>query len=103
MNEVIENLSKELGLPVDIISKTYSTYWRTIKKHIESIPLKESGIENLSDEEFKNLKTNINIPSLGKMYVTKDKVIKAKKQLEYIRMIKNNYESSKGIKSKTTV
>jgi hypothetical protein len=54
------------------------------------LPLKE----DLTDEEFNELRTNFNIPSLGKLHCT----------LGRYRAIKNNYEKrNKANKDKTNV
>ncbi|MCF0114095.1 MAG: hypothetical protein HUJ56_01995 [Erysipelotrichaceae bacterium] len=46
------------------MNKVYKTYWNTIKALIQGLPLKD----NITEEEFKSLKTSFNIPSLGKLY-----------------------------------
>jgi predicted transcriptional regulator len=91
MNSVLEKLSKDTGLPVDIIRKTYNTYWRTIKSYIEDFPLKG----NITEEEFKKYRTNINIPSLGKLYTDYEKIGKAKRQMEYVKKLRSKYENDK--------
>lgn len=52
-----------------VVDKVYKTYWKVIKQHIVQLPLKE----DLTDEEFQQLQPNVNIPSLGKLYVTLDR------------------------------
>ena len=48
--------------------------------------------EELSDEEFLKQKPNINIPSIGKLYVTLDKYQRMKRQYAYYQNLKkNNY------------
>lgn len=58
--------SKVTGIPRDIIEKTYNSYWRAIREHISSLPLKE----DIAKEVFNALQTSVNIPSIGKLYVT---------------------------------
>ena len=55
----------ELNLPTAYVWEVYSSYWKSIREHISSLPLKGK----LSEEEFSQLKTNVNIPSLGKFHV----------------------------------
>lgn len=64
--EIISRVSDSLGLSKKLVDKTYKAYWRAIKEHITSLPLKQ----DLTEEEFKKLQTNVNIPSIGKLYVT---------------------------------
>lgn len=64
--EIIADISVRLNLPKGLVDKTYRAYWRAVREHIESLPLKEE----LTDEEFLKLQPNVNIPSIGKLYVT---------------------------------
>lgn len=64
--EIIVEISVRLNLPKGLVDKTYRAYWRAVREHIESLPLKE----DLTDEEFLKLQPNVNIPSIGKLYVT---------------------------------
>lgn len=67
--EIIARVAEEIGLPTKLVQKTYTSYWRAVREYIASLPLKDG----LSDEEFDNLRVNINIPSLGKFYLTKER------------------------------
>lgn len=67
--EIISKVSGELGISKTRVDKIYKSYWRAVREHITSLPLKE----NLTDEEFLKLQPNVNIPSLGKLYVTLDR------------------------------
>lgn len=78
LKEIINEVSNNTGLPKDIVDKTYKAYWKAIREHITSLPLKE----DLTDEEFIKLKPNINIPSIGKLYVTLDRYKKMKKMFK---------------------
>lgn len=68
-DEIIADVSVKLNLPKGLVDKTYRAYWKAIREHIASLPLKE----DLSDEEFLKLQPNVNIPSIGKLYVTLDR------------------------------
>lgn len=68
-NEIISRVSIQLDLPKTLVDKTYKTYWKVIRNHITSLPLKE----NLSDAEFMSLQPNVNIPSIGKLFITLDR------------------------------
>lgn len=80
-SDIFDKVSKELNLPKSIVEETYKSYWKFIKTHIEALPLKE----DISEENFNKLRTNFNIPSLGKLYVTWDKVLKSRKQYNIIK------------------
>lgn len=78
--QIIESVANELQLPVDLIRKTYKAYWQFVRDTIQQLPLKD----DISEEEFKKIKTNFNIPSLGKLYCTRDRYLRVKKRFEYI-------------------
>lgn len=61
--ELITKVSKDLGYSQDIIKKVYQSYWLFIKSTIRELPLDK----DLTEEDFINLRTNFNIPSIGKM------------------------------------
>jgi len=44
--------------------------------------------DDISEEEFKKIKTNFNIPSLGKLYCTRDRYLRVKKRFEYINNLR---------------
>ena len=76
-DEIIDKVSSDTGLPRRLVDRTYRAYWRVVREHITSLPLKE----DLTDEEFLRLQPNVNIPSIGKLLVTLDRY----------RRIKTNY------------
>ena len=68
--KVLDQVSNKLNLPKDFVDKVYKSYWLSIKEHIQSLPLKD-----IKDEAtFNNLKININIPSIGKLYTTQERI-----------------------------
>lgn len=87
--DIINQLSKELNLPPDVVEQVYKTYWYQIRKLIQDLPLKD----DINEEQFKQLKTNFNIPSLGKLSVTYDKYSRIKKRFEYIQKIREDAKS----------
>ena len=76
--------SKELNIPIEVVDKVYKLYWEFIKDKIQNLPLKE----NFNEEEFAKLKTNFNIPSLGKLSCTYDRMVGVKKRYKYINTLK---------------
>ena len=83
--EIVNRVSNELQLPVDLVRKTYKAYWQFIRDTIQELPLRE----DIGEEEFKALKTNFNIPSLGKLYCTRDRYLGIKKRFEYINNLRH--------------
>lgn len=82
--QIIESVANELQLPVDLVRKTYKAYWQFVRDTIQQLPLKD----DISEEEFKKIKANFNIPSLGKLYCTRDRYLRVKKRFEYINNLR---------------
>lgn len=82
--QIIESVANELQLPVDLVRKTYKAYWQFVRDTIQQLPLKD----DISEEEFEKIKTNFNIPSLGKLYCTRDRYLRVKKRFEYINNLR---------------
>lgn len=78
-NEIISEVAEKLAIPKETVNKVYRAYWKVIREHITSLPLKV----DLDDEEFGRLQPNVNIPSIGKLYVTLDRYKRMKKMQEY--------------------
>lgn len=84
-------LSNDLKLDNNVIKKVYKSYWRAIREHITSLPLKRE----LSEKEFNSIKTSINIPSLGKLSCTYKRYVGVKERLNYIKGEYKNDTSKK--------
>lgn len=88
--EIISKVSEELGIEETIVKSTYDEFWHFIRESIKELPLKD----DISEEQFNTLNTNFNIPSLGKLNCTYDRLVRVKKRYEYINKIKD--ASNKG-------
>lgn len=88
--EIINRVSEENNIPKEIVDKAYKGYWSFIKTFIEDLPLKE----NLSEEDFSKLRTNFNIPSLGKLTCTYDRYKRVKDKFKYIQNLRKRNEKA---------
>ena len=79
--DIVTKVSEELGLPPEVVDKVYKSYWMFVKQTIQALPLKEE----LTPEDFVKLKTNFNIPSLGKLSCTYDRMNRVKERFKYIK------------------
>lgn len=84
-DEIIKKVSEENNLPKTLVDRTYRAYWKAIREHITSLPLKE----DLSDEEFLKLQPNVNIASIGKLNVTLDRYKRMKKMIKIRKELGN--------------
>lgn len=89
-DDIISKVAEDNGLSKEFVDKVYKSYWLTIKEEISKLPLKE----DLTEEEFNKLRTNFNIPSLGKLYVTYDSWKGMKRRFEYIKKIRKNNDNT---------
>lgn len=83
-SDIIGKVSQEMGIPPEVVSTAYKSYWEFIKQTIQSLPLKD----DINEEEFAKLRTHFNIPSLGKLTCTFDRMMGVKKRFKYIRQIR---------------
>ena len=91
-SEAIKQVSIELGLPPQVVKEAYESFWTFIRNNIKALPLKE----DLSKEEFDKLRTNFNVPSLGKLSCTYDRFIGIKKRSKYLNKLKDDYNNKEG-------
>lgn len=82
--DIINKVSEELDLPKELVENTYKAYWNFIKDTIEELPLKTE----LTQKEYNKLKTNINIPSLGKLHCTYNRYIGIRNRFNIINKIR---------------
>ena len=84
--EITELVSKDTGIPPEIVNKVYKAYWKTIREHIENLNLKE----DITEEEFSKLRTNINIPSLGKLTCTYGRYKAVRERFKRIKKLRED-------------
>lgn len=72
--EIVNIIAKDINKSAKEVDKLYKLYWKFIKDSIEQLPLKD----NISEDEFNTIRTNFNIPSLGKLNCTYSKLIRIK-------------------------
>lgn len=82
--DIIGKVAMDLGLPRALVDRAYRAYWRAVREHVCSLPLKEE----LTDEEFMRLRPNVNIPSIGKLYVTLERYRAVKRKFHRIQELK---------------
>lgn len=89
MDEIYKKVSEDLNIPVEVVKLAYESGFEFMKDTIEKLPLKE----DLTEEEFNKLRTNFNLPSLGKLICTYKEYKSTKKRFEYIKTIRENAKS----------
>lgn len=88
LKRIIKLISIECKIPEATVEVAYRLYWKFIKESLEAIPVKDIQ----SQEEFNKYRTSINLPSLGKIFITFDKVQKQRRRYEYLVKLFNKKE-----------
>lgn len=83
----IKKAAKDLNLDSKLIDSIYRAYCKLIIDKISTLPLKN---EDLSEKEFNELQTNINLPSLGKIYTNWQIIKNQKQKIIYVQKTKKN-------------
>lgn len=83
-SDIISKVSEDLNLPRELVENVYKAYWIFIRDTIEKLPLKTE----LTQDEYVNLRTNINIPSLGKLHCTYNRYIGIRNRFNIINKIR---------------
>lgn len=86
--DIEKEVSQKLNIPEDVVDAAYKSFYEFVKEKITELPLKDE----LSEEEFSKLRTNFNIPSLGKLHCTYERYSKVKERLKYVNKLKELYE-----------
>lgn len=85
-NKIVKEVSKNLNLDYNKVDKIYRAYCKLIVEKLSSLPLKE----DITEEEFNKLQTNINLPSLGKLYTNWQTILNLKQKNIYVQKAKKN-------------
>lgn len=93
----IECIADALNMEPYMVYKVYKTFWKAVRDNINSLNLKD---KDYTEEEFGSLKTNFNIPSLGKLYCTYQRYNKFKHKY---KTITNKHIDEKVNKNTTTI
>lgn len=83
--QIITKIASQYNLSETLVNNTYLAYWESIREAISKLPLKEE----MTKERFDTLKTNFNIPSLGKLNCTYEHMSGMQARFNYIKKLRN--------------
>lgn len=72
MDKIYTEIAEELQLPIEVVKKAYTSYYEYIRIQISNTLLEDKELEDIEDLSF-------NIPSIGKLYLNRNKLKKIKK------------------------
>lgn len=87
---IVQKVSKDTGIPVEVVDKTYKAFWSYIRNSVQELPLKEE----LTEAEFLLLRPNFNIPSLGKLCCTYTRYKGVKEKFNHIKTLRKRNEET---------
>lgn len=87
-SSIIDSVSTELDIPREVVDLAYKSSFEFIRDKISKLPLKET----LTEEDFKALRCNFNLPSLGKLSCTYDRYLGMKERFKFLNKLKEKYE-----------
>lgn len=64
IKEIYSQVATDLNLPIEVVEKSYKTFWLYIRNNIQQMSLYNIKTK----EDFEKYKISFNIPSLGKLY-----------------------------------
>jgi len=82
---IIAKVAKKHNLPYQVVDRTYKGFWKFIREALASLPMKEE----MTEEEFSQLRTSVNVPSLGKFSCDYDRYMRMKQRLMYLDKIRS--------------
>lgn len=71
MDKIYTEIAEELQLPIEVVKKAYTSYYEYIRIQISNTLLEDKELEDIEDLSF-------NIPSIGKLYLNKNKLKRIK-------------------------
>ncbi len=92
LEDIIHQVANEMELPYDVCYKAYMASWKFILTKVQALPVNE----DMTLEEFKKLRVNFNMPSLGKLNITEDAFLRRNKRIKIIK----EFREKKHVQSK---
>ena len=79
LSKIYEDISKELGVPIEVVEVVHKSIFGLMQENFNSIPYKDIHTQ----EDFDKYNTVMNIVGFGKFYTTLEKIKRAQKADEY--------------------
>lgn len=98
LEEILNEASKELGLPYDQCKEAYMSQWRFIREKISELPLKD-----IEEDKFCELRPNFNLPSFGKLYVTEEYFRNTRNKFNLIRELRKRKQDVQDKETETDI
>lgn len=93
LKRIIKLVSLETQISESTVEVAYRLYWKFIQESLEQIPVKEIKTQ----EEFDTYNTSINLPSLGKIFITFDKIEKQRRRYTYVQKLFNKENKKENV------
>lgn len=78
--------AEELNIPYEEVKKVYRAYWWSIRDNIQSLQL----MEDITEDYLQSNYVSFNIPSLGKLYTSYERINGVKKRFKLLKNLRND-------------
>ena len=83
LNSALKLTARKLSVDYKVVEAVYRSYWKFVKNTVDT-----KSFKGISKDEFDTLTTNFNIPYIGKLYASYDKIQKHNNQIKYCQDVK---------------
>ena len=83
--KALKEVAEKYNLPEEVAIVAYRSFWEFTREKVQALPLSE----DMTEDQFKQLRTSINIPSLGKLYVDYQRLLNIKRRREILLDLKH--------------
>lgn len=74
--DIIKEVSTEMGIPIEVVHRIYTHYWKYMKNVLQSVKLRK-----IKDENVDNTHISVHLTKIGRIGTTPHIIRKVNKQL----------------------
>lgn len=79
-------VSAETGIGEDTVRRVLKAFWRAVREHVRSLPLKEG----LTEDDLMRLRPNVSVQGMGKLSVTPGRYVRVREKYERLNKSDND-------------
>lgn len=86
LNKEYKKIADQLDIDEEVVKAAYLSFWEFVRSSVVQLSLKEE----LTEEEYKKLRTNFNVPSLGKLTCSYQRYKNVKLKYKHLKSLNND-------------
>ena len=94
LNSALIKASRNLSVDIKLVDAVYRSYWGFIKNQISQFSMRD-----MTEEELNAIDASFNLPYIGKLYPSYEKIIKYKIHLKYLEDAKAEKDKANRLSS----